>query len=78
MKNKHIINNIPNIIKYSIKSHLLRHEKILKFSYIYFYNKSILDYISYDLIRYITLFIKRNNWQETKLFYNYISASLEK
>ena len=25
-----IINNIPDIIKYSIKSHLLRYEKILK------------------------------------------------
>ena len=69
MNNKNIINNIPEIIKYSMKSHLLRHEKILKFSYIYFYNKSILDNIPYDLIEYITLFIKRNNWRETKLFY---------
>ena len=60
-----IINNIPNIIKYSIKSHLLQQQQIIKFTYIYMYNSSILDNICSDLIEKICKLVKRNNWYNT-------------
>ncbi len=70
MTNKDIINTIPEIINYSLQSHLLRKQQILKITYIYMYKKSILDYLSLDIIYNISKFIKRNNWQKTKLLLN--------
>jgi hypothetical protein len=70
MTNKDIINTIPEIISYSLQSHLLRKQQILKFTYIYIYKKSILDYLSLDIIYHISQLIKRNNWQKTKLLLN--------
>ena len=70
MTNKDIINTIPEIISYSLQSHLLRKQQILKFTYIYMYKKSILDYLSLDIIYHISQLIKRNNWQKTKLLLN--------
>lgn len=70
MTNKDIINTIPEIINYSLQSHLLRKQQILKITYIYMYKKSILDYLSLDIIYHISKLIKRNNWQKTKLLLN--------
>ena len=70
MTNKDVINTIPKIISYSLKSHLLQKQQILKFTYIYMYKKSILNYLSLDIIYHISQLIKRNNWQKTKLLLN--------